>query len=188
MAEVGRTIAREVRRHRQARGMSAQQLADTCEELGITVPRTVISNIENGRRSNVTMAEILILAAALDIPPTALVHPVGYVDQVEYLPGRTAPPLDAADWWHGRDAAEGSALALLRRHRDIEERIRCLYRSIWEQAIAECRWQGEDGPEAEVARQMAQELTAELHQLREEIAQRGLALPPLAGLRRPSEK
>lgn len=185
---VSRTIAGEVRRHRIGQGMSAQQLADACEKLGAPVPRTVISNLENGRRGSVTVADVMVLAAALGVPPAALVFPVGYVDEVEHLPGQAAPPLVAADWWHGEPAPASSPLALLRRHRELEARIRSLYRGIWEQAIAEYQWHGEpDGPEAEAAREVARDLTAQLHELRDEIAARGLRLPPLAGLDKPNE-
>lgn len=167
--------------------MSAQQLADACEKLGAPMPRTVISNLENGRRGAVTVAEVMVLAAALGVPPAALVFPVGHVDEVEHLPEQTAPPLVALDWWNGEPSTGTTALALLRRHRDLEGRIRSLYRGIWEQAIAEYQWHGEpDGPEAEVARDVARELTVQLHELRDEITRRGLRLPPLAGLDRVS--
>ncbi|MFB6989128.1 helix-turn-helix domain-containing protein [Streptomyces sp. NPDC056304] len=185
-ANVSRTIAREVRRHRQEQGLSAQQLADACEALGGNLPRTVISNIENGRRGNVTVAEVALLAAALHVPPTALVYPVGYAEEIEFLPGQTVAPLEAVDWWSGEPAPEGGALALVRRHRLLEAQIRQLYKTIWEQAISDYRWRGEPGgPEAEAAREVAQELTRELHELRDEITRRGLALPPLTGLDRP---
>ncbi|MFJ8852402.1 helix-turn-helix domain-containing protein [Streptomyces sp. NPDC102437] len=185
-ARVSRTIAQEVRRHRLARGMSAQQLADACDRLGSPMPRTVISNIENGRRGNVTVAEVGILAAALEVAPAALVFPVGYAEEVEHLPGRTVPPLEAADWWNGEaGASDGWALTLLRKHRRLETQIRRVYKGIWEQAISDYRWNGEAaGPEAEGARQLAEEMKQQLHELRDEIARRGLTLPPLAGLDR----
>ncbi|MGY5034335.1 helix-turn-helix domain-containing protein [Streptomyces sp. 900116325] len=184
-ARVSRTIAQEVRRHRQAQGMSAQQLADACDRLGANLPRTVISNIENGRRGNVTVAEVSVLAEALQVAPTALVFPVGYADEVEHLPGRTVSPLEATDWWNGEPASSEWALALLRKHRSLETQIRRLYKGIWEQAISDYRWQGEPGgPEAGAAREVADELTQELHELRDEIARRGLTLPPLTGLDR----
>lgn len=186
-ASVSRTIAQEVRRHRLLRGMSAQQLSDACAELGVAFPRTVISNIETNRRGNLTVAEVSVLAAALRVAPTALLYPVGYVEEVEHLPGRTASPLEAADWWNGEAVEEGQALPLLRRHRRLEGQIRRLYKQIWETAIGDYRWQGEPGgPEASAAREVAEELTAELHELRDEIARRGLTLPPLAGLDRPA--
>lgn len=82
--------------------MSAQQLSDECKRLGAPIPRTVLSNLENGRRGNVTVAELLVLARALKVPPGALVFPVGYVEKVQPLPEITAEPLDAVDWLAGR--------------------------------------------------------------------------------------
>lgn len=185
---VDRTVAQEIRRHRLARGMSAQQLADACERLGFSIPRTVISNIENGRRGKLSLAEVTVLAAALEVPPTVLVFPVGYADQVEYLPGQRLTPLEAADRWHGDPAPEGSALALLRWHRRLEARARSLYRRIWEQTIQDQQWGGPtDGPEAYAAREVAEATTAEIHEVRDEMARQGLALPPLPGLDRPSD-
>lgn len=161
--------------------MSAQQLADRCADLGMTgLNRTTIANLETGRRSSVAFAEVLVLAAALDVAPAALVFPVGYTAALEYLPGQTAPPLDVLDWFDGAGRDDESALALLRQHRDLERRIRGHYRRIWDTAK---EWQADpDGPEAQAAREVAAELRARLYELREEIAARGLELPPLAGL------
>jgi transcriptional regulator with XRE-family HTH domain len=49
--------------------------------------RTVIANLENGRRETLSVAELLILAAALDIPPTLLISAVGLEPTVNILPG-----------------------------------------------------------------------------------------------------
>lgn len=167
--------------------MSAQQLADECARLGHTgIQRTVISNLENGRRRDVSVADVLVLAEALGVAPAALVFPAGYAAKAEYLPGRTSAPLEAADWFAGAEAAEDSALALMRRHRDLERRIRGVYRRIWEQGIADQRYGLElEDAEAEAGREMARELTGQLHELREEMTARGLEVPPLPGLDRP---
>lgn len=95
------TIAAEVRRHRVAAGMSTQQLSDKCAALGHEIPRPVLSNLENGRRENVSIAEILVLSAALKITPASLIFPVGYTSEAEPLPGVQAHPLDAVFWFSG---------------------------------------------------------------------------------------
>jgi transcriptional regulator with XRE-family HTH domain len=176
---MSRTIAAEVRRHRRARGMSAQALADRCAELGCaTLPRSVIANFENGRRTGIDFAEVLVLAAALDVPPAVLAFPVGYVETVQYLPGQSAPPLDALDWFNGAGRDDDDALALLLQHRELEQRIRGHYRRIWDTA----KHGDPDGPEAQAAREVAEELTAQLREVRAEVQARGLVLPPSAGL------
>jgi ribosome-binding protein aMBF1 (putative translation factor) len=49
--QVVATVAAEVRRRRKEKGMSAQELADACAEIGHPIPRNVIANMESGRRS-----------------------------------------------------------------------------------------------------------------------------------------
>lgn len=93
-ARVARLVAREVRRYREKRQprMSVQQLADRTAELGMPIPRSVLANLESGRRETVSAAEVVILAAALDIAPIELISPVGFDQQVEMLPGRMMDP------------------------------------------------------------------------------------------------
>lgn len=100
-AELSAAIAAEVRRHRLAKGMSAQQLSDACAALGMAIPRSVLSNLENGRRESVSVAEVLVLAAALGVPPAALIFPVGYATKAHPLPGIAAHPMDAVFWFAG---------------------------------------------------------------------------------------
>lgn len=98
MAQV---IAREVRRHRDARKISARQLAERCAEIGMDIPQPVLANLENGRRSFVSVAELLVLAAALDVPPILLVAPLGRQETTEILPGRELGTWDAVLWQSG---------------------------------------------------------------------------------------
>ncbi|MFD4320146.1 helix-turn-helix domain-containing protein [Streptomyces sp. NPDC058548] len=203
-ARLGTGIAQEVRRHRRAAGMSAQQLSDACAALGANVPRTVISNIENGRRTNVSVAEVLVIARALGQPPGALVFPAGYVDEVEYLPGKKTDPLVALDWWSGEslppdarvvlpsdgtgatrsvypegmDQAERWAVRIARKHRDIVNRIRAHYRNAWESETLE-KTTGEPDNSSAVAREVARQLEYYLYDLREEMARQGLVVPAL---------
>ncbi|MET8765820.1 helix-turn-helix transcriptional regulator [Streptomyces sp. NPDC004658] len=124
------SVAREVRRHRQAQGLSAQQLSDRCSELGMPIQRSVLANLESGRRTTVTIAEVLVLAAALNVPPALLVFPVGRAEEVEMLPGFQAETLEAVDWFAGikpRDARtpfSHNALFLYRRHRVLTRELR----------------------------------------------------------------
>lgn len=204
MASVGTGIAREIRRHRLAAGMSAQQLSDACAELGAPIPRTVISNIENGRRTNVSVAEVLVLARALGQPPGALVFPAGYVSDVEYLPGKEADPLQVMDWWSGErlppdarvelplegkagifavyaggvDQQRQWAINIARKHRDLVNRITAHYRSAWESEVLE-KTAGEPDNTSAVARAVAKQLEYHLYDLREEMVRRGLVVPEL---------
>jgi transcriptional regulator with XRE-family HTH domain len=52
---------------RRVRGWSAQRLADECG-----VSRSVIANIENGRKRDVTVDELVAFVAALRVPVSVL--------------------------------------------------------------------------------------------------------------------
>lgn len=96
-----RSVAAQVRWYRQQRKMSAQDLSDRCAELGLPIARPVLSNLENGRRESITLAELVVLARALDVAPVLLVAPVGREATVEILPGREATAFGAMLWFAG---------------------------------------------------------------------------------------
>ncbi|MFJ4617384.1 helix-turn-helix domain-containing protein [Streptomyces sp. NPDC088812] len=186
MARVGTRIAQEVRRHRLARGLSAQQLSDTCAKLGAQIPRTVISNIENGRRTNVSVAEVCVLATALRVPPVALIAPAGYVDEVEYLPGKSIDPVRVINWFSGETQIDERstldsmpdaewALTIARDHRRLERQISTVYRSMHEDETLD-PWRATP-EEKEALRRHARVLELSLKALREEMVRRGLKLP-----------
>ena len=81
--------------------MSAQRLADRTHELGHHLTRSTIAGMEAGRRGTVTVADLLVLAVALDVSPVALVFPVGYEQHTEYLPDQQIETLTGAEWWSG---------------------------------------------------------------------------------------
>nr|WP_275586504.1 helix-turn-helix transcriptional regulator [Geodermatophilus normandii] len=94
-------IAGQLKAIRQDQGMSAQQLADATERLGHPVPRSVIANLENGRRDSIGLPEVLVLARALDVPPVTLLFPLGRQPDVEVLPETTVHPWAAVRWFTG---------------------------------------------------------------------------------------
>lgn len=94
-------IAEAVRFHRKRRRMSAQQLADECERLGYPMPRSVLTNLENGRRETVSIAELLVLSAALRVPPVLLLFPLGRVAATEALPDMRTSTWGAVQWVMG---------------------------------------------------------------------------------------
>lgn len=96
-----KVIADQVQRLRGERKMSAQQLADATAALGLPIARSVIANLESGRRDTVSVAELLVLARALRVPPLLLIFPVGQLETVELLPGEFAKTWDGARWLTG---------------------------------------------------------------------------------------
>lgn len=92
-------IAAAIKQHRA--GRSAQDIADRTAELGYPISRTQIANYESGRKKNLDIAELLILAAALDIPPLVLLYPDLPAGEVEIIPNRPGNSFDAYLWATG---------------------------------------------------------------------------------------
>lgn len=91
VSDLIKAIAGEIKRHRKARGMSTQKLANACKELGMPIRRSVLSNLELGYRKKITVPEILVLAKALEVTPLDLLLPKDH------------HPRWSADWFTGRD-------------------------------------------------------------------------------------
>jgi hypothetical protein len=82
-------------------GHSGQWLSDRTHELGYRVARTTISELENGKRKYISVAELIVLAQALDTAPVVLLYPPPYDEEVEYAPGVMMPRFDAAQAFSG---------------------------------------------------------------------------------------
>ncbi len=182
---VTRAIAGQIRRWRHERGLSTERLADECARLGMPVPRSVLANLENGRRESVTVAELAVIAAALGVAPALLLFPIGLADSAEYLPGRSALPWDAARWWAGEASLEpdGTISPTWRRSvatmfRDHDRLLSELGDGITESAYAMARrlqFRGQAGSEERVAMLTATALA----DTRLAIREVGLMPPPL---------
>ena len=94
----GRLIAH----HRERRGLKHAELVAMVNDLGLDMKRTTLINIEQGRRKTITVPEVFAFAYALQVPPILLLIPLGNVDQVEILKGKTVSPWTAAKWVEGR--------------------------------------------------------------------------------------
>lgn len=117
-------VGREVRRHRTRLKWSAERLAAECERVGMRIERSVLANLENQRRISIAVAEVIVLAKALGVPPAVLLYPVGDTESVEVLPGRTVPPWAALKWFAGSSPLNKSDLdapELAPRNVDINE-------------------------------------------------------------------
>ena len=140
-------IGRRVARRRGELRLSTQQLADRCEQLGMAgLTRQVLARLEHGRRESVSTAELAVIAAALEAAPVLLQYPVGVAESAEYLPGKLAPPYDAARWWGGEaglskdgDIAAGSRRAPVILFRDHAQVLAELDDSVTEASYARAR-------------------------------------------------
>ncbi len=98
--ELSRRVAAEIRRRRGQQ--TAQQLSDRTEDLGYRVGRSRISDLERGDRgAPLGLAELIVLAKALEVPPLVLVLPIGTHPTTEVLPGVAPPTWQAAKWFTG---------------------------------------------------------------------------------------
>jgi len=93
-----------VKRRRNALRITASELSRRTAELGYPISRGAIAKIEsNSRSGKVDVAELLVLSAALDIPPLLLLYDGFAMDGfTEVLPGVLTPDDEAARWVSGR--------------------------------------------------------------------------------------
>ncbi|WP_158613285.1 helix-turn-helix domain-containing protein [Frigoribacterium sp. PhB160] len=66
-------FGRRLAKYRKLAGLSARELS---EALGGEMSRGVIANIESGRKTDITIDQLIALAWALDVPPVVLALPV----------------------------------------------------------------------------------------------------------------
>jgi transcriptional regulator with XRE-family HTH domain len=200
-SNVAKVVATEVRRYRDLQGMSAQQLSDACAELGHPIARSVLANFESGRRPTISVPEILVLARALSVPPVLLLYPLGRSEDVEVLPGNTQRTSAALDWFTGRSAFPGRYIGfgsvdelsgLSEWYEDREAGWEAgavpirLYQShhgavsSWHYVAQSVRRMGldEEAARAELDKQRGR-YEAQLREVRNDLRQRGLLLPPL---------
>lgn len=177
-AEIGRRVAQR----RKQLHLGGEELAGRCAALGMpSFTRQVIMRLEHKRRESITVPELSVLAAALEISPVLLAYPLGQADQAEYLPGHWAPPFDAARWWSGEIAvsAKGDMYRGERRlpatlFRDHDQLIREIPPSFTEIAYTRARRRGA-GTTPEDREYMFAVIA--LREVRESIRDAGL-LPP----------
>lgn len=113
-------------------GRSASWLSDRTAELGYRVSPTVIAKLDSGHRGSVlSVAELLVLAAALDVPPVALIYPDLPDGPVEVVPGQSASSIDGLLRFTGEigssaDSDAGKLIKLSREifHKRIAARVR----------------------------------------------------------------
>lgn len=78
--------------------MSASALADATAGV---ISRDTIANLESGRKRVIDVAELIVLAKALDVAPVSLLY--ARTSDVEQSPGVVTSGLDATLWFVGYD-------------------------------------------------------------------------------------
>ncbi|MGC4964638.1 helix-turn-helix transcriptional regulator [Streptomyces globisporus] len=94
------TVARRVFELRKRKGLSAAEVGQKMKDVGFKWDRFTVSNLENGKRQNVTLTEWLALAYVLDVSPLHLLVPL---TEVEYkvTPDRALPTARVRSWVRG---------------------------------------------------------------------------------------
>lgn len=185
-----RSIAAEIKRRRTELGWSAQKLSDECGELGFDFPRSTLADLESGRRKHLGIAELIALAAALDVPPLLLVYPVGHQAEAEVWPGEVRPAFRAALWFTGEapspSRAHDGGEFIVEADESGPARALVLYRKHDQEVRAEIQAVNDAEAMPQHAALYAQ--LAELHRqeaakIRQELAAEGVIPPaPIAGL------
>lgn len=96
-------MAQAVRKYRELRKLSYNQLAQRLTEIGRPIASLGLRRIERGER-RVDLDDLLALARALEVHPVLLVFPLGQAASVEVLPGVERPTWQTVKWFTG-DAA-----------------------------------------------------------------------------------
>jgi hypothetical protein len=121
-------IAQGMRQARKATGLTMGEVAQGCADRGLTeFTEHSMKNLESGRKVSITVADFVVLADVLGVPPVTLLFPLGATATVEVLPGREVSTWDALAWFTGETpldepVAEGTArdiLDVFRHHGDL---------------------------------------------------------------------
>lgn len=87
---------------RRWRGKESQErFARRVADLGVTMNRSILANIESHRREGLTVEEVFALALALNMSPTNLVLPHEEETEVAVTPTITEYPLFVRSWIYG---------------------------------------------------------------------------------------
>ncbi|MFB7367142.1 transcriptional regulator [Streptomyces hydrogenans] len=179
-------VAGEVRRRRKEKRWSAQRLAERCEELGHPIPRNVIANLESGRRANLPLVDVMVLAAALETYPICLIFPLGYVERTQELPFHSLiPTWDAMRKFTGEERdyeTDSGLMSEFNLHASLTRTVIAARREA-ESAAFDAETATTSGQREEAERkaaeytQRAEEAKRRLLNLRDEIREEG-AIPP----------
>lgn len=105
-----RAVAERMRALRTGRGWSAQKLAEEMSKIGIKWDRSIVANLEYGRRHTVSVEEWLALAFVLSVAPIHLLVPtVGEEDMTLYAltPSTNSVPAYVRAWIRGQTPVGG---------------------------------------------------------------------------------
>ncbi|MFB8201888.1 helix-turn-helix transcriptional regulator [Kitasatospora purpeofusca] len=121
--QLASTSGAAIRKRRAALKLTAGAVAQRCTDLGFPISRQSVSRLEAGKRdAPLNLAELLVLARALDVPPVLLIAPLDQQESVRIAPDVEVPAAEALTWITGERPTSaagdgpGAVLDVLRRH------------------------------------------------------------------------
>lgn len=96
----GECVRHNVQQHRKSQGLTHADLVERLKANGYTMPRSGLSEIENGGR-RVTVDDLMALAVALGVTPNALLLPLE--DTGRSVRATAVGEVSLADLWHWAD-------------------------------------------------------------------------------------
>lgn len=126
---VTREVGQQIRSARTRAGLTSEQLAVRCTEIGLPMKQPVVANLEAGRRNTIAVPELLAIAWVLEIPPVTLLAPLTSPTDAVPFPGpSTGAAIDLIEWASGREpiveggpitASRSTSWEALRRLREV---------------------------------------------------------------------
>lgn len=184
VVSISEAVGQQVAQARLRRGWTQQRLGDQLRAVdpNTKLNRAAVAKIESGVRG-VTLDEVVLLAAALHVPPVALLLPLGTDDAVRVTSEMDLGVLSALGWfvgdkplWDDEDGwLEGvRPLELYRKLRDQLRKLQGL------EALAKLRErQGDDAEAADIRREAESEGLKDLHGVLRDLQAARLRIPPL---------
>ena len=166
----------------------AQWLADETERLGYPISRAAIANYESGRKKGLDVAELIVLAEALRVPPLVLLFPQLPDGELEGLPGLSTTAWNAASWFSGEEdrvnsedatpPATTKELKLIRAVRERRDRyqVTAQFLGLFADALQRATKEGRNpniDPEVQSLLERINALKGELNRINEVIRENG---------------
>ena len=104
-------------------------LAERTAELGHPISRTAISEYETGKRKAIPVTDLIVIGAALEVPPLQLLYPMPSSTEVAYLPGMEELSIVAALTFSGelstvdKTGRAGLVMQLARRWHELHREV-----------------------------------------------------------------
>jgi transcriptional regulator with XRE-family HTH domain len=175
--------AGEIKRRRGEH--TVQWLSDRTADYGHRISRSRISDLERGDRGGALgVAELIVLAAALEVPPVLLLFPGLPAEPVELIPDEPVGSWEALQWFTGEQLQAGRVSTpaantwLLRQLRRLVELDRMYVDQVARWASLE-----KSGRDAKAMLRLLAERTeqtvAEEERIATELSERGVSVPDL---------